>query len=276
MSQRASLDDDYGLPDSVHAELDGPILTVTLDRPAKRNALDNATVDGFRRVFSAPPDEARCAILVAEGEHFSAGLDFSSLNETNTFEGVLHSRNWHDAFDHLEKGRLPIISVLKGAVIGGGLELAAPTHIHIAEASCFFALPEGTRGLFVGGGASVKVSRLMGVAAMTDLMLTGRVLDADDGHRLGLCQYLVGAEEGLAKAQELAAKIAETSPVTNYAVLQALPRIAEVGPNEGLFMESLIAAVSSGSDEAKERMNAFLAGKAAKVAMASTSTEGDA
>ncbi len=273
MPAPASLDDHYGLPPSVHAELDGAVLTVTLDRPQKRNALDNATVEGFRRIFSAPPDDACCAILVAEGEHFSAGLDFSSLTGTDTFEGVLHSRNWHDAFSHLEKGRLPIISVLKGAVIGGGLELAASTHIRIAEPSAFFALPEGTRGLFVGGGASVKVSRLMGVAAMTDLMLTGRVLDADDGHRLGLCQYLVEPGDGLAKAQELAAKIAANSPVTNYAVLQALPRIAEVGPDEGLFMESLIAAVSSGSDEAKERMHAFLQGKAAKVGVAD---EGDA
>jgi (methylthio)acryloyl-CoA hydratase len=111
----------------------------------------------------------------------------------------------------------------------------------------------------------VRIPRLIGVDRMADMMLTGRVLNADDGLRLGLSQYLVDADAGLNRALELAARIAENSPVTNFAVLQALPRIAEMGPDQGLFTESLMAAISSGSEEAKERLDAFLAGKANKV-----------
>ena len=157
------------------------------------------------------------------------------------------------------------MSVLRGAVIGGGLELALATHIRVAEPSAYYALPEGSRGIFVGGGASVRLPRVIGVHRMADMMLTGRVLDATAGLELGISQYLVGHDEGDDKAIELADRIAENNPVTNYAVLQALPRIAEMGPNEGLFVESLMAAISQGSDRAKELLDEFLAGRAAKV-----------
>jgi len=100
---------------------------------------------------------------------------------------------------------------------------------------------------------------------MADMMLTGRVIDARSGLDLGISQYLVEDGKGLAKAIELANRIAENSRVTNWAVLQALPRIAEVGPNEGLFVESLMAAISQGSDEAKSLLEEFLTGRAPKV-----------
>ena len=234
-------------------------------RTAKRNALDDATVLGLEAFFSAPPDGVGAVVLDAEGEHFSAGLDLSELAERDVLEGVQHSMMWHRAFDRIESGTLPVISVLKGAVVGGGLELASATHIRVAEPSAFYALPEGQRGLFVGGGGSVRVPRLIGAHRMADMMLTGRVLGAQEGQDLGISHYLTGPGEGLAKALELAAKIATNSPVTNFAVLQALPRIAEASPHEGYLLEALMAAVAGGSDEAKTRMRAFLEGRAAKV-----------
>jgi enoyl-CoA hydratase/carnithine racemase len=165
----------------------------------------------------------------------------------------------------MERGRVPVVSVLKGAVIGGGLELAAATHIRVAEPSAYYARPEGQRGLFVGGGGSVRLPRLIGAHRMADLMLTGRVLDADEGQALGLSQYRVGAGEGLEKAMDLARRIAGVSPMTTFAVLQALPRIAEANPAEGYLMEALMAAVSSSSSEAQDRMRAFLDKRAGKV-----------
>ena len=92
-----------------------------------------------------------------------------------------------------------MISVLKGAVVGGGLELASTTHIRVAETSTFYALPEGQHGLFVGGGGSVRIPRLIGAHRMADMMLTGRVLTAEEGHALGLSHYLTGPGEGLAQ-----------------------------------------------------------------------------
>jgi enoyl-CoA hydratase/carnithine racemase len=135
----------------------------------------------------------------------------------------------------------------------------------VAEASAYFGLPEGQRGLFVGGGGSARIPRLMGVARMSDMMLTGRVYSAEEGERAGLAQYLVPEGQGLAKAVELAQRLAGNAPLSNFAVMHALPRIADQSQSEGLFTESLMAAVAESTPQAKERLRAFLEGRAGKV-----------
>jgi len=253
------------LPVSLRVERDESVLTVRLHRAAKRNALDDETMLGLESVFSSIPAGVGAVVLCADGEHFSAGLDLSELTEHSAAEGALHSRQWHRVLDRVQFGRVPVVAVLHGAVVGGGLELAAATHIRVAERSTFYALPEGARGIFVGGGASVRVPRLIGVARMADMILTGRVVQAEEGHQIGLAQYLVGSGEGLAQATKLARRIAENAPMTNYAVMHALPRIAEVGQDQGLLFESLMAAISQDAPEAKKRLREFLSKQARKV-----------
>jgi len=243
----------------------GAITHVRLNRPAKRNAISDGLVAQLQTAFVNLPAEARVVVLSGEGDHFCAGLDLSELGERSVAEGILHSRSWHAAFTQIQFGRVPVIAVLHGAVVGGGLELASSAHIRVAEASTFYGLPEGQRGLFVGGGGSARIPRLIGVARMADMMLTGRVYDADEGGRIGLSQYVVEPGAGLEKALALAEKIAGNAPLSNYAIVHGLPRIAEMGQDEGLFTESLMAAVAQGDGAAKERMRAFLDGKAAKV-----------
>ena len=184
------------------------------------------------------------------------------MGELDTFAGVAHSRMWHRALEAIEFGPVPVVSALHGAVVGGGLELAAATHLRVAERSTFYALPEGTRGLFVGGGGSVRLPRLIGVARMADMMLTGRRYDAEEGLAFGLSQYVVDDGAGLTEALALAERIAGNAPQTNFAVVQALPRIAEANPREGYLLEAMTAAVAQGTDDAKARMRAFLDGRA--------------
>ncbi|WP_298724069.1 crotonase/enoyl-CoA hydratase family protein [uncultured Ferrovibrio sp.] len=254
-----------GLPPSLGVEIDGDIGVLRLKRAEKRNALDNATVLGLHKFFAAPPEGVKAVIIDGEGEHFSAGLDLSSLQEKSATEGVGHSMMWHEAFRHIQFGQVPVISVLHGAVIGGGLELAASTHIRVAEASAFYALPEGQRGIFVGGGGSVRIPRLIGAARMMDMMLTGRVYDAAEGHAIGLSQYLVEPGQGMAKALELAKKIATNAPMTNFAVMHALPRIVESNPESGYLMEAMMSSIAQADIEAKKRIRDFLEKRAAKV-----------
>ncbi|WTW92618.1 crotonase/enoyl-CoA hydratase family protein [Streptomycetaceae bacterium NBC_01309] len=253
------------LPPSLHLERHGDVAVLRLSRAAKRNALDDATMLGLEAFFAAPPAGVRAVVLDAEGDHFCAGLDLAELTERDTLEGLAHSRMWHRAFERIERGTVPVVAVLKGAVVGGGLELACAAHLRVAQPGTFYALPEGQRGLFVGGGGSVRVPRLIGVHRMTDMMLTGRVVDAEEGQAIGLSHYLAGPDGGFERAMELARTVAANAAVTNFAVLQALPRIAEANPAEGYLLESLMAAVASGSTEAKERMHAFLEGRAGKV-----------
>jgi enoyl-CoA hydratase/carnithine racemase len=249
----------------VRSELRGRVLLVTLCRDMKRNALNDPAIVALSDIFAAPPDEARAAIISAEGDHFSAGLDLTELAERDVAAGIAHSTMWHRAFERIEFGRVPVISVLKGAVIGGGLELAAATHIRVAEDTTYYGLPEGQRGIFVGGGGSVRISRLIGTARMIDMMLTGRTYDAAEGAAIGLSQYVVPAGTGLTKALELAETVADNAPLTNFAVVHALPRIAETDRQSGLVFESLMAAIAQSDPLAKARMRSFVEKKASKV-----------
>lgn len=237
---------------------DSAVGVLELARAEKHNALDHETVQGLEDFFGDIPSGTRAVVLAAQGDNFCAGLDLSTMGESGVFEGVLHSRTWHRAMATIIDSPVPVFSVLKGAVIGGGLELASATHVRVAERSAFYALPEGQHGLFVGGGASVRVPRLIGAARMTDMMLTGRRYDAVEGERIGLSQYVVDDGAGLGTAIELARAAARNSPITNYAVLQVLPRTAEVAPHDAYLIESLMAGIASGSGEAKTRMRAFL------------------
>ena len=235
---------------------------VRLTRGAKRNALSDGLVAALRDAFQNLPATVRAAVLTGDGEHFCAGLDLSELKERDAAEGLHHSRGWHVALDAIQYGPVPVVAALHGAVVGGGLELAASSHIRVADATTFYALPEGSRGIFVGGGGAVRIPKLIGVARMTDMMLTGRVYNAEDGERLGFAQYLVPAGSAFDKALELAERIAGNAPLTNYALMHALPRIAEQPADHGLMTEALISAIAQAAPEAKQRVRDFLSGKA--------------
>lgn len=243
----------------------GAVVHVRLSRPAKRNAISDTLIQQLHTAFVNMPSDARAAVVSGEGDHFCAGLDLSELVDRDVGEGVLHSRMWHAAFDAIQFGPVPVVAVLHGAVVGGGLELASTAHIRVAETSAYFGLPEGQRGLFVGGGGSARIPRLMGVARMADMMLTGRVYDAQEGLAAGLVQYVVADGQGLAKAFELAQRIAQNAPLSNYAVTHALPRIADQSLADGLFTESLMAAIAESTPDAKDRLRAFLEKRAGKV-----------
>ena len=250
---------------SIHFEMKEAVAVVRLSRPAKRNALSDSLVEALRDVFQNLPTEAKSAVIYGEGDHFCAGLDLSELKERDAGEGLYHSRSWHVALDSIQLGSVPVVAALHGAVVGGGLELASACHIRVSDDSTFYALPEGTRGIFVGGGGSVRIPKLIGVARMTDMMLTGRVYNAIDGERIGLAQYLVPTGTALEKAIELAKRIATNAPLTNYALIHALPRIAEQPADHGYLTEALISSIAQAAPEAKSRVKAFLEGKAAKV-----------
>jgi len=252
------------LPSSLVAERRGAIALLRLSRPHKRNALDDLTVLGLETFFSALPDDVKAAVIYGEGEHFSAGLDLSELSKRDVSERIGHSQMWHRVFERIEFGRVPVVSVLHGAVVGGGLELAAATHVRVAERSAYYALPEGSRGIYVGGGGSVRLPRLIGTARMMDMMLTGRTYDAEAGQAIGLTHYLVEPGAGLAQGIALAERIAANTALTNFAVLHVLPRIADQGRASGSVMESLMAAIASGHDEAKKRLKDFLEKRAGK------------
>lgn len=246
-------------------ETAGPLVHVRLNRPAKRNALSDLMVQQIHTAFANLPVAARAVVLSGAGKHFCAGLDLAEVVAHDASAGLMHSRMWHAAFDQIQFGRVPAIAVLHGAVVGGGFELAAACHLRVAEPSSYYGLPEGQRGIFVGGGGSVRIPRLIGVARMTDLMLTGRTYDADEGQQAGITQYRVGPGKGLPTAIDLAQRIAGIAPMSTYAVMHVLPHIADQSHSDGMITEALMAAVTESTPEAQDRLRAFLDKRAAKV-----------
>ncbi len=253
------------LPASLEYRRDGEVALVYLARVAKRNALDDETVRGIETAFRHLPGDVRAVVISARGEHFSAGLDLSTLTQTTALESLHRSQLWYRAFELIQYGQVPVIAALHGAVIGGGLELAAAAHIRVADATTYYALPEAQRGIFVGGGGSVRISRIIGPHRMMDLMLTGRMYSAEEGQQIGLSQYLVEAGGAEARALALAKQVATVPPLSTYGILHAVPRNAEADPATGYVLENLMAAMAAGDPAAQERIAAFLAGRAAKV-----------
>ncbi|AZQ65871.1 crotonase/enoyl-CoA hydratase family protein [Silicimonas algicola] len=238
-------------------DLEDDIAVMTFTRPDKRNAMNDDLVAALDAFFSSPP-QVRAVILHGEGGHFCSGLDLAEHRHRSPEKTVYHSRNWHRVADLIEFGGLPVVAALTGAVIGGGLEIAAACHVRIAEPSVRFQLPEGRRGIFVGGGATVRVGRILGADRMREMMLTGRTYGADDGLSLGLCHYSVGVDEALPLARDLARKIADNAAFSNYLMIQAISRIGDMSRQDGLFAESLAAAMSQTTPEAQEGLKAFL------------------
>ncbi|MFG1396465.1 crotonase/enoyl-CoA hydratase family protein [Roseixanthobacter pseudopolyaromaticivorans] len=245
---------------ALHIELKGDIALLTLSRPERRNAIDEATVMEIGRFFADPPPGTKVVVLTSAGPHFCAGLDLEEharLARTPA-QFMRMCQKWHWAFDQIQYGGLPVIAAIKGAVVGGGLELAAACHTRVAEPSTFFALPEGQRGIFTGGGATVRVGRIIGPGRMVDMMLAARTYDAQRGLDLGLCHEIAAEGKGLERALEIAAAAAKHAPLSNYAMVTAIGRINDMSTTDGLFTESLMAGIVQSGPEVAEGLRSFL------------------
>jgi (methylthio)acryloyl-CoA hydratase len=244
--------------DLISVEVEDAVAVLRMTRAEKRNALNQNFIAQIGAFFADPPAGIRAAVLLADGDHFCAGLDLDEHSKRSPFEAMAISRLWHRAFDAIEHGQVPVVAALHGAVVGGGLELALTTHVRVADPSTFYALPEGRLGIFVGGGASVRAGRVLGPDRMREMMLTGRRIAADEGQRLGLSHELVETGASEARARALAVQIAGNAPLTNQLILTALPRIGDMSRSDGFWAEALTTAVSQSTADADEGLRAFL------------------
>lgn len=249
----------------INYKLQDDIALIALNRPEKRNAMSDRVVEALFLAVERAQDEARAAVIHGEGAHFSAGLDLAEHMEKPLIAAVQGSRRWHRIFDSIERGTIPFVVALQGAVVGGGFELAAAAHIRVADRTAFFGLPEGQRGIFVGGGGSVRIARMIGAQRMGDMMLTGRTVSPDQMEQWGGVSYVVSEGQALPRAMDLAHAAAANAPMSNYAIINALPRIRDMSSEDGLFVESLMSSLTSETPEAKQRLRDFLEKRVARL-----------
>ena len=250
------------------ASADSDVLIVTLDRADKRNALSTAFIEEIVGLFDwvRRTDAVRAVVVKAEGSVFCAGLDLIEHHreDRSATDFMYICRRWHAAFDAIQHCGKPVIGALNGAVVGGGLELASSFHIRVADQTTYFALPEGQRGIFTGGGATVRVAGLVGEARMVDMMLTGRVYSGQEAVNVGLCQYLVEGSS-LDKALEIAHKTAQNPPLSNFAITSGIAHIGNMASGDAYYAEAFIAGIANTQPASKDRLAAFMNKTAEKV-----------
>lgn len=242
------------------------VALIGLNRLSKRNALSFELQTLLKAACKRAYEEARVAIIFSHGEHFCAGLDLREAAVWMTDPELKYKTRVTESprpFEEMSNSPIPFIAAISGACVGGGLEIATACHVRVADETSFFALPEGQRGIYIGGGGSVRIARLLGLGRMMDLMLTGRVLDAEEAEKYNLIQYRVSKGKQLERAMSLAARIAENPPMTNWAVINGLPRIQAFSQDDGFFVEGLLTGMVAGpQSQSAERLDDFLSKRA--------------
>ena len=249
------------------SERENGLFVLTLNRPSKRNALDTVTIEELIRFFSgARMAGVKAVVLAGEGDHFCAGLDLvEHWKADRSPDEFMHvCMRWHEAFNKMEYGGVPIIAALKGAVVGGGLELASAAHVRVMDQTTYFALPEGQRGIFTGGGATIRVSDMIGKYRMIDMILTGRVYQGQEAVDLGLAQYMTEGPS-MERAMELAEKVAQNLPLTNFAICSAVSHMNNMSGMDAAYAEAVVAGVVNTQPAARARLEAFANKTAARV-----------
>lgn len=242
----------------VRLVVEAGVARVTLARPEKLNALDKGMIEAL--VAAADAIEAdrdvRVAILTGEGKAFCAGGDIAAWGGLEPLDMWRHwVRAGHRAFDRLARLRVPLIAVLSGHALGGGLELAATADIRIAEAQAKLGLPETGIGMVPGWSGTQRLVRRFGSRTVRRLALTGAIVEAAEAERLGLVDEVVARGEGMTRALALADVIAARGPVA-VAIAKELINSAE-GEETAAAVEAIAGALTAYTDDLKEGVAGF-------------------
>lgn len=244
--------------ESVRVELDGAVALITLDRAAKRNALDRAMIDGLAKACrDIEHSAARVAILTGAGDKsFSAGGDIAAWSaETPEDFGRFWVREGHLVFDALARLRQPLIAVVNGDCLGGGLELAACADYRIAERHARFGQPETGLGIIPGWSGTQRAVRRFGSQAVRRMALFGEVFDAETALGLGLADRVCDKGEGLATARAVAGDVLSRSPQATE-LTKMLINAAE-GEERERVLDAIAGQVAAGSRDLAKGLEAF-------------------
>lgn len=247
------------MSDPIRLEIEGDIAVITLARPEKLNALDEAMIAGL--AIAAERIDAhgsvRAAILTGEGKGFCAGGDIAAWGKLSPLDmGQRWVRDGHRVFDRLARLRAPLIAAINGHALGGGLELAATADIRVAEEQAKFGLPETGIGMVPGWSGTQRLVTRFGAAAVRRLALTGEIVTAERALQLGLIDEIAPKGQGLEQALELARKIAGRGPIAN-AVAKQMINAAE-DEDAAAAIEILAGSLVSYTDDLKEGVASFV------------------
>jgi len=234
------------------------VAVVTINRPDKRNALNQATRDEILKVFDdLSAAEARVVVVTGAGEKaFIAGADISEFEGRTALSqrDVMKLRRIFDAVEEFPK---PVIAMINGFCLGGGLEFAMACDIRVASDSAKLGQPEINLGIIPGGGGTQRLTRLVGEGKAMELILTGDLIDAAEAKVLGLVNDVVPAAQLRERVMGIAAKMAEKSPIALRMAKEAVKSAARMNLREGLERETDLFCLTFSSEDKAEGVRAF-------------------
>ncbi|QSX76268.1 enoyl-CoA hydratase/isomerase family protein [Lysobacter arenosi] len=239
----------------------GAVRLITVNRPDKLNALNAETLDGLLAAFEAAEaaPEVRCVVLTGAGSKaFVAGADISQMNTLTPVQGRDFSLRGQKLMRRIEKMPKPVIGMINGFALGGGLELAMSCHLRIAADNAKVGQPEVNLGLIPGFGGTQRLLRLAGRAATLELCLAGAPIDAARARELGIVNRVVAAAELEAETMKLADQLAASAPLALRGVLDCVNVGGECGIEEGLEYETAQFGLMFSTDDMREGTAAFL------------------
>lgn len=242
-------------------ETEGDILTITINRESKLNALNQGTLEEIKEVFQEvyDDDQVRGVIITGAGEKaFVAGADISEFLDVNEMNGRKFSEAGQEIFQIIEDCHCPVIAVVSGFALGGGCELAMACHMRVITDKTQFGQPEVNLGIIPGYGGTQRLTQLIGKGRAFEYSMTGGMIDAQKALSFGMANY-IEADKAAAmdKARELLKVISSKAPKAIEMVIESINSFYKDGEN-GYQAEANAFAKCCGTEDFKEGANAFL------------------
>jgi enoyl-CoA hydratase len=247
--------------DNLLVEVADRIATVTVNRPDRLNALDSHTERELQDVFLTLRDDDAVGGVVVTGsgaKAFVAGADIAELSGLGATQGKEFAFQGQTTFTRIAGFPKPVVAAVNGYALGGGCELAIACHLRVASEGARFGLPEVQLGLIPGHGGTQRLARIIGMGRALEMVLTGRMVDAEEAHRWGLANVVAPAEKVLETARDLLGQILSKGPLAVQYALEATLRGSDMALDDGLYMEATLFGMACGTEDMKEGTQAFL------------------
>jgi len=249
----------------VKVETDGPVTTVTINRPDKLNALDQAVMDDLFGAFHGllKGNVPRAVILTGEGKAFVAGADIAAMQSLSPAEARAFAALGHRLGNLMEEAPFPVIAAVNGFALGGGTELALACDFIYASEKAKFGQPEVKLGVIPGFGGTQRLARRVGLGKARELVYTGAIIDATEALRIGLANEVLAPDALITRANETAREIAAVGPLAVAAAKRVMLRGEDAALPTANELEAVAFAALFGSEDQREGMKAFVEKRAA-------------
>lgn len=247
--------------DNLIVDVADRIATVTINRPDKLNALDSATEQELQDVFPRLASDSDVGAIVVTGageKAFVAGADIGELAGLGATEGKEFAFQGQRTFTQIAQCPKPVVAAVNGYALGGGCELAIACHMRIVSSTARFGLPEVTLGLIPGHGGTQRLTRIVGTGRALEMVLTGRMVGADEAKAWGLANDVAEPDELINAVRGFLGQILDKAPLAVQYALETTLRGEDMGLDDGLYMEATLFGMACGTEDMREGTSAFL------------------